>query len=82
MYELRYDRVIESVWDSLPQTARDEFDQALLHACNDPHTATEPYGVDDGVTRTLILTHTIAVLLITHAPRKTLRILQITHLPT
>mgnify|MGYP001585784016 CR=1 FL=1 len=80
MYELRYDPTIDAVWDSLPDRARDEFDRAILAACEDPFGATEPYGIDDGVTRTLVLAHTVAVLLITQVPRKTLRILQITHL--
>jgi len=80
VYELRYDATIEAVWDSLPDQARDEFDRAILAACEDPFGATEPYGIDDGVTRTLVLTHTVAVLLISQAPRKILRILQITHL--
>ncbi|MFD9072835.1 hypothetical protein [Streptomyces lasiicapitis] len=80
MYELRYDPTIEAVWDSLPEQARDEFDRAILIACEDPFGATEPYGIDDGVTRTLVLQRTVAVLLISHTPRKILRILQITHL--
>lgn len=80
MYELRYDATIEAVWDSLPETARDELDRAIYAACQDPYGTTQPYGIDDGVTRTLVLTHSLAVLLISQAPRKTLRILQITHL--
>ena len=80
MYELRYDPTVEAVWDSLPEEARSEFDRAILAAYEDPYGATEPYGIDDGVTRTLVLTHTVAVLLISHVPRKILRILQITHL--
>lgn len=80
MYELRYDPTIEAVWDSLPDQARDEFDRAILAACEDPFEATEPYGIEDGVPRTLVLQRTVAVLLITQAPRKTLRILQVTHL--
>jgi hypothetical protein len=80
VYELRYDPTIEAVWDSLPEPARDEFDRAILAACEGPYDATEPYGIDDGVTRTLVLQSTVAVLLISHAPRKILRILQITHL--
>jgi hypothetical protein len=80
VYELRYDPTIEAVWDSLPDQARDEFDRALLDACQDPYGTTDPYGIDDGVTRTLVLQRTVAVLLISHAPRKIVRILQITHL--
>lgn len=80
MYELRYDFTIEAVWDSLPDQARDEFDRAILAACEDPYGTTEPHGIDDGVTRSLVLDHTMAVLLISHAPRKILRILQIAHL--
>lgn len=80
MYELRYDTTIEAVWDSLPQPARDAFDRALIAACEDPYGTTEPYGLDDGITRTLVLEHTVAVLLVSQAPRKILRILQITYL--
>ncbi|MGW6026555.1 hypothetical protein [Streptomyces sp. NPDC055099] len=80
MYELRYDATIEAVWDSLPQPARDAFDRALIAACEDPYGVTEPYGIDDGVTRTLALDQTVAVLLLTHPPWKMLRILQITYL--
>ncbi|UPZ27690.1 hypothetical protein MUK60_07560 [Streptomyces sp. LRE541] len=80
MYELRYDPTIEAVWDSLPEPARDEFDRAILAACENPYGATEPYGIDDGITRTLVLDHTVAVLLVTQTPRQTVRILQITHL--
>ncbi|MGW6741688.1 hypothetical protein ACWGDX_13335 [Streptomyces sp. NPDC055025] len=80
MYELRYDPIIEAVWDSLLESAREEFDQAILTVCEDPFEATEPYGIDDGVTRMLALAHTFAVLLITQAPSKTVRILQISHL--
>lgn len=80
MYELRYDPTIEAVWDSLPEQARDEFDRAILATCEDPFGTTEPYGIDDGVTRTLVLQRTVAVLLISHTPRKILRILLITHL--
>lgn len=80
MYELRYDPIIEAVWDSLPEPARDRFDRAILAACEDPYGSTEPYGIDDGVTRTLVLPDTAAVLLISQAPRPIVRILQITHL--
>jgi hypothetical protein len=44
VYELRYDATIEAVWDSLPEQVRDEFDRAILAACEDPYGATEPYG--------------------------------------
>lgn len=80
MYELRYDATVEAVWDSLPDQAREEFDRAILAVCQDPYGTTEPYGIDDGVTRTLIRPHTVAVLLISQAPRQLLRILQVTHL--
>ncbi|GAA0501250.1 hypothetical protein [Streptomyces olivaceiscleroticus] len=80
MYELRYDPTVEAVWDSLPETARDELDRAILAACQDPQAATEPYGEDDGVMRSLVLPHVMAVLLVNHAPRQTVRILQISYL--
>lgn len=81
MYELRYDPTIEAVWDSLPDQARDEFDQAILAACEDPIGSTEPWGIDDGITRTLVRTHVFAMLLVTETPDKTVRILDITYLP-
>jgi hypothetical protein len=60
--------------------AREARHRGLIAACEDPYGTTEPYGIDDGVTRTLVLDQAVAVLLISHAPRKILRILQITYL--
>ncbi|WDN56059.1 hypothetical protein [Streptomyces clavuligerus] len=82
MYELRYDSIIEAAWDLLPPSARDEFDKTLLRVCADPCATTVPYGIDDGMTRHLVLSHTMAVLLVKHSPEKTVRIIQITHLET
>ncbi len=58
-----------------PGQARDEFDRAILAACEDPYGATEPYGIDDAVTRSLAVAQTVAVLLISQAPRTSGRIL-------
>lgn len=80
MYELRYDPTVEAVWDSLPETARDELDRAVLAACQDPYAATVPYGEDDGVVRSLVLPRVMAVLLVSHVPRQMVRLLQISYL--
>ncbi|MFE7129504.1 hypothetical protein ACFVIM_01445 [Streptomyces sp. NPDC057638] len=80
MYELRYDTTVKAVLDSLPQAARVELREAMIRVCKDPYATTVPYGVDDGMTRHLVLSHTMAVLLITHIPAKAVRILQVTHL--
>ncbi|RXS84196.1 hypothetical protein EST92_11600 [Streptomyces sp. TM32] len=79
MYELRCDPTVTAIWDSLPDAARTRLAHALMAVCEDPIAATQPYGVDDGVTRQLILDDTIAVLLVT-AAMKRVRILQINHL--
>ncbi|MFD5734377.1 hypothetical protein ACFWIY_16275 [Streptomyces sioyaensis] len=50
-----------------------------MAVCEDPIEATQPYGIDDGVTRQLVLDDMIAILLVTPAMKR-VRILQISHL--
>ncbi|GAA1065247.1 hypothetical protein [Streptomyces asiaticus] len=79
MYLLRYEPRIEAVWDSLPDQAREEFDRAILAACEDPYASTEPHPKDGDVKRMLTLQYTRAVLLVFTQPRR-LRILDLKHL--
>jgi hypothetical protein len=76
MYRLKYDPAAEAVHDALPQDASEQLSAALAAACGDPWSATEPYGEDDGVIRTLLAGDTFAVLLVGHN-LKTITVLQI-----
>ncbi|MGW2371709.1 hypothetical protein [Kitasatospora sp. NPDC001683] len=64
IYRLHLDRTVRAVRDSLPQAAADELKLALRTILADPKGGTQPYGIDDGVTRMLVLSHTIAVLVV------------------
>lgn len=69
-YVLRYDKVIEAVWDSLPPEASQALSEALGEVCADPLGRTDPYGEDDGVMRTLIVGDLLfAVLYLGHQSR-------------
>ncbi|MFE7135366.1 hypothetical protein ACFVIM_31350 [Streptomyces sp. NPDC057638] len=56
-----------------------ELAEAMARVCADPHRVTVPYGIDDGIMRSLVLTHTMATLMI-HQQGRTVRIVQITSL--
>lgn len=77
-YRLKYDDAAEAVHDALPQAVSEELSLALADACDDPLSATVPYGEDDEVIRTLITDHAVAVLLVGHN-LKTVTVLQITY---
>ncbi|MET7795696.1 hypothetical protein [Streptomyces decoyicus] len=79
MHELRCDPTIATVWDSLPAAASEQLTKAIADVCADPIGTTEPYGIDDGTMRQLVLDDTIVVLLVTET-LKLVRILQINHL--
>lgn len=67
MFKLRYSDAVEAVWDSLPDEAREELDQAIPDVCADPYARTlERRG--DKYRRTLTLMHTVIGLLIIDAP--------------
>jgi plasmid stabilization system protein ParE len=83
VYKLRYKQAIESVWNSLPDEARAEFDRAILQVCEDPYATTKSRNHDDprDVRRTLTLRHTRTILVIFNTETvKRVRILRITHL--
>ncbi|GAB2696247.1 hypothetical protein [Kitasatospora kifunensis] len=76
-YALRYDKTIEMIWDSLPEPASQALGDALAQACADPLGRTEPYGEDDGVMRTLVVSELLfAVVYLGHVTR-TLHLYQI-----
>ena len=79
MYALRCDAVNQAVWDGLPAEASERLALALADACNDPIGATQPYGEDDGIMRTLVTGDILVVLYLGHQT-KTLHIFQIDYL--
>ncbi|MFG2919290.1 hypothetical protein ACGF0D_41235 [Kitasatospora sp. NPDC048298] len=64
VYRLHQDRTVRTVRDGLPDAAADELTLALDRVLANPKATTDPYGVDDGVTRMLILSKSMAVLLV------------------
>ncbi|MEU1308999.1 hypothetical protein ABZ419_08880 [Streptomyces cinnamoneus] len=79
IYRLKYGAAVEAVHDALPPHISEELSLALAAACDDPAAATDPYGEDDGVMRTLVTSHTASVLLIGDV-MKTVTVLQINYL--
>lgn len=78
-YRLHASRPVQAVWDTLPDQASEALTLAMAQVCDDPYTATSPYGEDDGIMRTLVLPMLVAVLLI-DSPSGQISIVQITHL--
>jgi hypothetical protein len=79
IYRLHQDRTVRAVRASLPQAAADELTLALDGILANPKAGTSPYGIDDGVTRLLVLSRSMAVLLVNEGTR-VVTLLQITHL--
>jgi hypothetical protein len=79
MYRLKYDPAAEAVHESMPPAASEALTLALADACHDPLAATQPYGENDGVVRTLVTQQAFAVLLIGDT-LKTITVLQVTYL--
>lgn len=79
-FQLKIDSVVQAVYDSLPDAAALSLTLALAEVCEDPIGHTDPYGVDDGVTRLLILDSVMAMLLVTDTPAmQVVRVLQIAY---
>lgn len=51
MYRLLIDPTLDAVWTSLPDDVRHQVDNAMAAVCQDPYGETEPWGIDDGITR-------------------------------
>jgi hypothetical protein len=67
VFKLRYDAAIEAVWDSLPDEAREELNQAIPEICRGPYVRSmERRG--DKHRRVLTLRHTVIGLLVMDAP--------------
>ncbi|MFF0409100.1 hypothetical protein ACFYUY_01525 [Kitasatospora sp. NPDC004745] len=79
IYRLHQDRTVRAVRESLPQAAADELKLALDGILVDPKAGTQPYGIDDGITRTLVLSRTVVVLLVNDETRM-ITLLSVTHL--
>ncbi|MEU8591751.1 hypothetical protein AB0C59_32910 [Streptomyces sp. NPDC048664] len=78
-FRLRYGPGTEAVHDAMPTASSGSLSLALAAACEDPTGAGEPYGEDDGVVRTLVTEHAIAVVLIGRFTG-TLTVLQLSYL--
>ncbi|MFH8785301.1 hypothetical protein [Streptomyces roseoverticillatus] len=78
-FRLKYGHGTEAVHDAMPPEASAQLAVALAAACDDPYGATHVYGEDDGVMRTLVTDHAIAVLLVGQQT-KTLTVLQLNYI--
>ncbi|MEV8313845.1 hypothetical protein AB0Q95_06695 [Streptomyces sp. NPDC059900] len=68
MFSLRHTAAVRVVWDSLPDGARREFEDALWLACEDPYKNTRPRSKDEhDVERILALQHTVVAILLIDA---------------
>ncbi|WP_069883495.1 hypothetical protein [Streptomyces luteocolor] len=76
MYRLLCDETLLAVWDSLPDDASEQLTLGLADVCHDPETATEPWGIDDGIHRQLIRP-LVTALLAVNQERRTVRIYDI-----
>ncbi|MCD9194232.1 hypothetical protein [Streptomyces albireticuli] len=63
-YRLKIDPSLHAAYKNLSETARRDLALCLLDALADPIAHSVPYGVDDGVFRTMASGRTIAVILI------------------
>jgi hypothetical protein len=54
-YRLHRDETIDAIWDSLPQQLSEQLTAAMADVLQDPFGTTEPFGVDDGMTRRLLV---------------------------
>jgi hypothetical protein len=78
-FRLKYGSDTEAVHDAMPPDASVQLSHALAAACDDPLGATEPYGEDDGIVRSLTTEHVIAVLLVGQVT-KSLTVLQLSYI--
>lgn len=76
-YRLHIDPSLHTTYKGLPDGARRDLAVCLLDALDDPLAHSTPYGVDDGIFRTIAHGHTAGVILI---GEDTITLVQITHL--
>lgn len=65
-YVLHIPPTLQEIWDTLPAAASWALTHAMAPVCDDPIAATEAFGEDDGVVRTVAVPGAIAVLLLNH----------------
>jgi hypothetical protein len=63
-YKLYLDPVVHEAYARLSEQARRDLASCLLDAAADPLAHSEPYGIDDGRTRTIARGHVAGVILI------------------
>ncbi|CAM5428677.1 MULTISPECIES: hypothetical protein [Streptomyces] len=76
-YRLRLDPTVHEDYRRLPDDARRDLAVCLLDALADPIAASTPYGVDDGVFRTIARGRVTGVIVIGD---DTIALVQLTHL--
>ncbi|MEU1628586.1 hypothetical protein ABZ746_25385 [Streptomyces sp. NPDC020096] len=77
-FRLRIDPTIHAHYGALPDDGRRDLAVCLLDAMADPLAHSAPYGVDDGIMRTIARGYVTAAILIDQ-PNKTIVVAQITY---
>ena len=75
-YRLRLDPSIHAIYAALPDDGRRDIAVCLLDALADPIAHSTPYGVDDGIMRTLAHGSVTTAVLLDH-DAKTITVVQI-----
>ena len=63
-YRLHVDPNLHAAYQALPDDARRDLSACLLDALVDPPAHSEPYGIDDGIMRTIAHGHVVGVICI------------------
>ncbi|WP_329330770.1 hypothetical protein OIU81_03055 [Streptomyces sp. NBC_01454] len=63
-YRLHLDPALHAAFKALPDQARADLSTCLLEAMADPLAHSEPYGIDDGIMRTIARGRIAGVILI------------------
>ncbi|MGW1409515.1 hypothetical protein [Streptomyces sp. NPDC002403] len=77
-YRLHFPADVFDTYKQLPELARRDLALVLVDAQEDPTAASEPYGQDDGIIRTVAQGHVTAVILVGRDTR-TLTVLAIAY---
>ncbi|MEU9856279.1 hypothetical protein [Streptomyces sp. NPDC047974] len=77
-YRLSFPGDVFDTYKQLPDDARRDMAVCLVDAQQNPLAASEPYGEDDGIIRTVARGHTTAVVLIGE-PTRTITVLAIAY---
>jgi hypothetical protein len=78
-YRLYFDPTVHKIYASLPEDARRDVAMCLVDALVDPIGHTTPYGVDDGVMRTIGY-RAVTVAILISSDTATITVVQISYL--